>query len=66
MIRKDMTIEEVLRKYPQTASVFSSYGIDCAECQLSAYEDVEHGARVHGIDAEELLARLNETLAAKA
>lgn len=66
MIRKDMTIEEVLRKYPQTAAVFSAYGIDCAECQLSAYENLEHGAKVHGIDAEELLARLNEAAAAKA
>jgi len=45
MIRKDMKIEDVLRKYPQTIPVFRRFGIDCAQCQLSEYEDVEHGAR---------------------
>ena len=64
MIRKDMKIEDVLRKYPQTIPVFQRFGIDCAECQLSGYEDLEHGAKVHGIDVEALLERLNESLAA--
>ena len=64
MIGKDMKIEDVLRKYPQTIPVFQRFGIDCAECQLSGYEDLEHGAKVHGIDVEALLERLNESLAA--
>ena len=59
-----MKIEDVLRKYPQTIPVFQRFGIDCAECQLSGYEDLEHGAKVHGIDVEALLERLNESLAA--
>jgi hybrid cluster-associated redox disulfide protein len=62
MIHKDMKIEDVLRKYPQTIPVFERFGIDCAECQLSEYEDLEHGARVHGIDLEKLLEGLNESL----
>jgi hybrid cluster-associated redox disulfide protein len=62
MIHKDMKIEDVLRKYPQTIPVFERFGIDCAECQLSEYEDLEHGARVHGIDLEKLLDGLNESL----
>jgi hybrid cluster-associated redox disulfide protein len=65
MIRKDMKIEDVLRKYPQTIPVFRRFGIDCAQCQLSEYEDVEHGAKVHGIDVETLLQGLNESLAVK-
>jgi hybrid cluster-associated redox disulfide protein len=63
MIRKDMKIEDVLRKFPQTISVFRRFGIDCAQCQLSEYEDLEHGARVHGIDLDALLRGLNESLA---
>lgn len=62
MIRKDMKIEDVLRKYPQTIPVFERFGIDCAECQLSEFEDLEHGAKVHRIDLDELLRRLNETV----
>lgn len=61
LIDKDMKIEDVLRRYPQTAQVFLRFGIDCAECQLSEYENVEHGARVHRIDLEALLAGLNES-----
>ncbi len=62
MIHKEMKIEDVLRKYPQTVAVFDKFGIDCADCQLSHYEDLEHGAKVHKIDLEELLKGLNESL----
>jgi len=63
-IHKDMKIEEVLRNFPQTVPVFQRFGIDCAECQLSQYENVEHGARVHRIDLDALLAGLNESVEA--
>jgi len=49
-------------KYPQTVAVFQRFGVDCAECQLSQYEDVEHGAKVHNIDLDLLLRRLNDSL----
>lgn len=62
MIRKEMKIEDVLRQFPQTIPVFENFGIPCAGCQLSGYEDLEHGAKVHGIDLESLLSRLNESL----
>jgi len=65
MIQKDMKIEDVLRKYPQTIPVFRRFGIDCAQCQLSEYEDLEHGAKVHGIDLASLLRGLNDSLAVK-
>jgi len=62
MIHKEMKIEYVLRKYPQTVAVFQRFGVDCAECQLSQFEDVEHGAKVHNIDLDLLLERLNDYL----
>ena len=65
MIHKDMKIEEVLRRYPQTIPVFERFGIDCAQCQLSEYENLDHGAKVHGIDLQALLAGLNESVSAK-
>ena len=65
MIDKDMKIEDVLRRYPRTIPVFERFGIDCAQCQLSEYEDLEHGAKVHGIDLSALLRDLNESLTVK-
>jgi hybrid cluster-associated redox disulfide protein len=62
MIHKEMKIEEVLRKYPQTVAVFERFGIYCTGCQLSQFEDLEHGAKVHKIDVEALLTGLNEAL----
>lgn len=65
MIDKEMQIEDVLRRYPQAIPVFERFGIDCAECHLSEYENLEHGAKVHGIDLTTLLRELNEALAVK-
>jgi hybrid cluster-associated redox disulfide protein len=65
MILKEMKIEDVLRKFPQTIPVFRRFGIDCDQCQLSEYENLEHGAKVHGIDVEKLLKGLNESLTVK-
>ena len=65
MIRKEMKIEDVLRKFPQTIPVFRRFGIDCAQCQLSEYEDLEHGARVHGIELESLLRELQDSVSVK-
>jgi len=61
-IHKNMKIEDVLRNFPQTIPVFQRFGIDCAGCQLSEYENLEHGAKVHRIDLETLLRGLNESV----
>ena len=61
-IHKDMKIEDVLRNFHQTIPVFQRFGIDCAGCQLSEYENLEHGAKVHRIDLETLLRGLNESV----
>ncbi|HEX9851177.1 DUF1858 domain-containing protein [Candidatus Deferrimicrobium sp.] len=65
MIDKEMKIEDVLRRYPQAIPVFERFGIDCAQCQLSGYENLEHGAKVHGIDLPRLLRELNESFTVK-
>ena len=59
MITRDMMIEDVIQKHPETIAVFKKFGLDCNECQIAAYEDVEHGAGVHSIDVEALLSELN-------
>lgn len=59
MITREMTIEEVLRKHPETIDVFRKFGLDCFECQIASFEEVESGAEVHHVDVEELLEALN-------
>lgn len=60
MITREMTIAEIIASYPQTIKVFRSFGLDCMECQIADYEQVEHGAGVHDVDIEKLLKALNE------
>ena len=62
MITREMTIAEIIATYPQTMSVFRSFGLDCMECQIADYEEVGHGAGVHNVDIEQLLKALNEAL----
>lgn len=62
MITKEMKIGEVMAKYPQTIPVFNAFGLDCRECQIAEYEEVEHGASVHGADIEALLEELNRVV----
>jgi hybrid cluster-associated redox disulfide protein len=59
MITKEMTITEILTRYPETLPVFESYGLDCYDCQIAEFEQLEHGASVHKIDIDSLLAELN-------
>jgi len=62
MITRDMTIEEVIRTHPETIPVFRKFGLDCMDCQIASVEALEHGAGVHKVNIEELLADLNRAV----
>jgi len=62
MITREMTIAEIIANHPQTIGVFRSFGLDCMECQIADYEEVEHGAGVHNVDIKDLLKALNEAV----
>jgi len=61
-ITKDMKIEEVLRKYPKTVTVFAKHGFQCIGCAAASFESIEQGAATHGIDVEELIGDLNRAI----
>lgn len=62
MIRKDMSISDVLKKYPESFSIFEEFGLGCIGCRAALFEDIEEGARVHGVDVEALVASLNSAI----
>ena len=59
-ITADMTIAEVLQAEPDIAPVFFEFGMHCLGCPVSRGETVAQAAQVHGVDPEEMLAKLNE------
>lgn len=60
MLTREMTISDIITKHPETIEVFRAFGLDCMECQIADYEEVEHGAGVHNVDIVLLLEALNK------
>lgn len=61
-LTKDMPIGQIVQEYPQTVPVFLKHGLMCFGCAVARFENLEQGALAHGINAEALLADLNEAI----
>lgn len=64
-ITKKTTIGEVLNLNIETAKFFMEIGMHCLGCPASRGESIEEACAVHGVDCDELIAKLNEHLGAK-
>ncbi|MDD4587437.1 MAG: DUF1858 domain-containing protein [Heliobacteriaceae bacterium] len=62
MITKEMSIREVVEKFPQTVPVFMSFGMGCLGCAAARFENIEQGASAHGIDVDKLVDELNNRI----
>jgi hybrid cluster-associated redox disulfide protein len=62
MITGDMSITEIVEKYPKTADILLSYGMHCFGCMAARFENLEQGALAHGIDVQRLLKDLNSAV----
>lgn len=63
MVTKDMTIGEILRMNNEIAPILMDAGMHCLGCPSAQGESLEMAAMVHGIDADELLQKINDFLA---
>jgi hybrid cluster-associated redox disulfide protein len=61
-ITKDMTFNHILQHFPQTSKVLHRYNLECEGCLGAMTESIAAGARAHGLNADELVAALNEAL----
>lgn len=61
-ITKDTIIGEILDLDRTTAPFFLEMGMHCLGCPSSRGETVEQACAVHGVDADELVAKLNKHL----
>lgn len=62
MINRKMSIEEVVRNYPETIGTFERHGLGCLGCQAALFENIEQGAEIHSIDVEALIKDLNKEI----
>jgi len=61
-ITKEMTIGEVIKKYPKTIFVFIDYGLHCIGCPSALAETIDEAAKVHRIDFKKFLKNLNKAI----
>ena len=62
VISAEMTIGDVISKYPDTIHVFFRHGLGCVGCAVARFENIRQGAMAHGIDVDVLMKDLNDTV----
>lgn len=61
-ITKEMGIMEIVQTYPETVEVFQKFGMGCIGCAAAHFENLEAGAKVHGIDIDSMVKAMNEAV----
>ena len=62
-VSKDMTMGEILQKFPATAEVMQNYGLHCVGCHINVYETLGQGVLGHGgteEDVKNMIKEMNE------
>lgn len=68
-VTKDMTVGEIIEKYPFAAEIMMQHGLHCFGCSVNTFESVEMGAKGHGIadgEIDVMVKEINEDIAKKA
>ncbi len=55
-------IGDIIDKHPETAAVFLRLGIHCIGCHAAAFETIEEGCFIHGVNPEELVSEIREMI----
>lgn len=61
-ITKDMGLVEIIQSYPETIEVFQKYGFGCLGCAAARFENLEAGAKVHGVDPDKMVEEMNQII----
>jgi hybrid cluster-associated redox disulfide protein len=63
-ITKDMLIGDILNVFPDAVKYLLEMGMFCVGCPASQGETLEQACMVHGIDADDMVQKLNEEFTA--
>ena len=65
VVTKETLIGEILDHDVETARFFFEIGMHCLGCPHSRGESIADACQVHGTNADELVAKINEYLSSK-
>ena len=61
-ITKEMGIMDIVTAHPETMEVFAQFGMGCIGCAAAHFENLEAGAKVHGIDVDAMVQAMNDKI----
>ena len=64
-ITKDTIIGDILDFDSTTAPIFMAMGMHCLGCHASRGESLGDACMVHGVDADEMVEKINKHIAGK-
>ena len=64
-VTKQSIIGDILDYDSETAAFFFEIGMHCLGCPASRGESIEDACAVHGTNADELVKKINDSLASK-
>jgi hybrid cluster-associated redox disulfide protein len=64
-ITSDMSVDDVLSAYPQTAAVFVAHAMACVGCMLSPFHSLAEAARTYHLELDTFLDELRNNIAPK-
>lgn len=62
-IAEDMTVDEVMRRWPATIRAFLDSRMHCVGCPIATFHTVDDACREHGVDRSTFLAMLQRQAA---
>lgn len=62
-VTKESLIGDILDACPETAPYFLEMGMHCLGCPSARGETLEQACEVHGVNADELVKKINDSAA---
>lgn len=59
---ENMTVDAILKQWPQTAQVFRSYGLACLGCAVAPFCEITAVSEIYGLPQEKLIAELRQVI----
>ena len=56
------TVEDLLKKWPETADVFNRYGMACVGCVVAPFYSVGNAIEIYNLDRDEFLDALLQAI----
>jgi hybrid cluster-associated redox disulfide protein len=59
-LTRDLTVSEILRRWPQTANVFLRHRMACVGCAIAPFETVSEVSEIYQVNLEKFLQELQD------